>query len=179
MNASIDIQYVQTDGSLNNGMFEGNTKESVQTLVQGQPIAPTDEPEIFFDEEAEPVRAMAGMMKRLEGKRIRGSDVHIYLVLDQLARHIGNGTVYDGIFGNNQNIRTVSQDLLNRMPKGPAIIAAPPLVKPPTGDAIYLIDEGKKRHVQDMKTFGHYGLVGDRIVRIDLDQYPEGPAIRI
>lgn len=123
---------------------------------------------------------MASKMGTFEGRRVRDANGCIYLVLGKVARPIANMSIYEGLFGPELKWWSFwDQDQVNGMPKGPAITANPPLVKPPGGGPIYFIEDGKKRWIQDPNTFNHYKFDWGRVAEVDVGRYEDGPPIKI
>lgn len=97
----------------------------------------------------------------------------IYLILGAKARHIANMNVYVSMF-KEFKWRELSKEVVDAMPKGPPLDADPSLVAPPGGMPVFLIDDGKKRGIQNPDIFNNYGFDWDKIVRKDLGGYPDG-----
>lgn len=157
-------------------------------LLSGHPIQPINPEDIKgpislitpIEDDTEPESPFtAETMRALEGKRIKcDADGAIYLILDGKARHIANGDVYRGMYGENWgNIQMCNQDFALQLPKGPSITANPPLISPSSG-GVYLIDDGKKRHVANPDTMSKYSFDWGRIVNNHDNAYPDGEQIR-
>lgn len=116
-------------------------------------------------------------MRELEGKRVKNPQGDIYLVLDQKARHVANGDVYNGLFANWNDIAQGSKEEIDMLPKGPSLTAVPPLISPSSG-GVYLIDDGKRRHVANPDTMAKYGFDWGKIVNNHNNSYPEGSQIQ-
>lgn len=112
-------------------------------------------------------------MHVFEGRRIRSPDGAIYLVLHQKARHIANMGVYNNMF-DNWDWSEKSQDVVDAMPKGPQLNAEQPIVAPPQGAPVCIVDEGKIRGIPNPETFNKYGFGWNKIVKKDLGGYPVG-----
>lgn len=104
------------------------------------------------------------------------TDGAIYLVLDNSFRHIANWTVYEKMYGGNQDWKT--QNSIAGETTGNPINADPPLIQAPSGDAhVYLVDNGQKRWIPDWDTFKSFEFDQQAIAKVDISTYPNGPNI--
>lgn len=121
----------------------------------------------------------------LEGRRIKGDrSGPVYVVLDQKLRHIYNGPVYESLYGEdtskNLKYETFPQAVVDGLPKGPALVEAPSLVKGGNDKTFkYLIDEGQKRRFVDEESFAFFEFDSYAVVDIGslLKLIPDGPDI--
>lgn len=114
-------------------------------------------------------------LRMYEGRRFQTPDEDTYLILDGKARYI-DPAVYNAIFVDNDWKEHFSWEEFGSLPKGASITAARALIQTSRGD-IYLIDDGKKRHVADGPTMDHYGFDWDKCLKNHDNQYPDGEQI--
>ncbi|KIV90293.1 hypothetical protein PV10_07612 [Exophiala mesophila] len=119
-------------------------------------------------------------MVPLEGKRIKSSKGEIYLCLDGKARLLTSSAVYQGLFGDDYNgVELLSDTVINAVARGGAITADHALITSNDGQPeIYLLDQNKKRWIQDPTTFNFYGFNWDRVVQKNVNRFVTGLVIK-
>ena len=120
----------------------------------------------------------AGNLGQYEGYRInQEGQPAIYLVLDGKRHHIPNPTTYNNLCGNSDTRHAVLD--VNIVPDGGALSDGAILARPNNAPNVYLVSNGKKRHVTSpaaMAKFGFDGVI--RVVdHVLLDFIPTGGPI--
>ena len=109
---------------------------------------------------------------RFNGDAFRTPAGDVYLIDDRKKRHVTNPVALAEVFGSRS---FVTFDDQNSIMEGPPINNDNRLVRAPGTAAIYLIDQGRRRHIADPNTMNYYGFFGPvhDIDQRDLDHYPD------
>lgn len=117
--------------------------------------------------------------KDLDGLRVQlPGDPAIYLMDAGKKRHIPNPPTYDGLFRDWNGI--VQDAHLNEIDTGLAISNGAILAQAYGDAAVYLIDQGHKRHIANPATMDRYSLAWNKIQHVApilIASIPTGQAI--
>lgn len=116
------------------------------------------------------------------GTLIQGPGPAIYAMENNRRRHIVSAAVFKAMGFSTRNIRKVSEQELAGIPGGPAITDASKkldgtLVRTKENPAIYILENGQRRHIAEWNVFQANGYAwGDVkiISQAEMDSYPPG-----
>jgi hypothetical protein len=123
--------------------------------------------------------------KPVDGDLVRGIDLVPYLIKDGKRCAINSQNVFRFLQLNPNNIISISKGDMNLIPKGETLTMPIVPYKEPrngdiikgSGDAVYLIKDGKRCPIESSDMFDQLGLQWDKIINIsdaDLEALPEG-----
>jgi hypothetical protein len=115
----------------------------------------------------------------LNGVRCKFSNQpHIYLIDAGCRRHIPDPATFNNLFRNWEGI--VIDNDINDIPEARAIQSGAVLSKGNLTPAVYLIDNGQKRHIISPAVMDKYNFAWNRIYvvpQVQIDAIPTGPSI--
>jgi hypothetical protein len=119
-------------------------------------------------------------LHKLEGMTIKGNvDGKVYLVLDQKLCRLTTQYVLDSLIKlDPTGVKSLPQGMIDEMPKGEEFGEPTWLIEGDEG--IFLVSNGKKRHVRDSEAMVRYAFNWGRVVKVggELKMYETGADIR-
>jgi hypothetical protein len=101
-----------------------------------------------------------------DGYRVKtSSNPSVFVVIDNLKRHVPDMATYNNLFENTTDIQVVTQPVLNSIAAGPPLTTGAILAKG-SGPSVYLISNGQRRHIKTMEAMDKFDFAAPKIVSV-------------